>query len=134
MTTTKTENSTRSEVPSNGMEKKAYSIDATGKRLGRVATEAASVLLGKDSVNFAKNVVEDVVVTIANANKLDISPKRGEMEFQTYSGHPGGRKVETLSHLAKRRGIEEVVRRVVSGMIPKNKLHTPRMKNLVVTE
>jgi large subunit ribosomal protein L13 len=116
------------------MEKKEYTIDATGKRLGRVATEAASVLLGKTSVDFAKNVVEDVVVKIENVSILDITPKRGEMEFQTYSGHPGGRKVETLSHLANRRGMDEVVRRVVSGMIPKNKLHTPRMKNLVVTE
>lgn len=116
------------------MEKKEYIIDATGKRLGRVATEAASVLIGKDSVHFAKNVVSDVVVKIANASKLDISDRRGKHEFQTYSGHPGGRKVETLTHLSARRGYGEVVRRVVSGMIPKNKLHTPRMKNLEVTE
>jgi large subunit ribosomal protein L13 len=116
------------------MEKKEYTIDATGKRLGRIATEAASVLIGKDSTEFAKNVVSNVTVTIANASKLDITEKRGEMEFQSYSGHPGGRKVETLSHLANRRGYAEIVRRVVGGMIPKNKLHAVRMKNLVVTE
>ena len=116
------------------VQKKEYSIDATGKRLGRVATEAAHVLLGKDSTDFAKNTVSNVTVTIQNVSKLDITPKRGKMEFQTYSGHPGGRKVESLTHLANRRGYGEVVRRVVSGMIPKNKLHTPRMKNLVVTE
>lgn len=116
------------------MEKKEYTIDATGKRLGRVATEAATVLLGKNSPSFAKNVAADVLVKIANVSKLDISERRGKDEFQTYSGHPGGRKVETLIHLATRRGYGEVVRRVVSGMIPKNKLHAPRMKNLVVTE
>lgn len=116
------------------MEKKEYTIDATGKRLGRVATEAASVLLGKNSPTFAKNVPALVTVKIANVSKLDISARRGKDEFQTYSGFPGGRKVETLTHLADRRGYSEVVRRVVSGMIPKNKLHTPRMKNLVVTE
>lgn len=116
------------------MEKKEYIIDAAGKRLGRVATEAASVLLGKNSPDFAKNVVAEVVVKIENASKLDISDKRGEVEFQTYSGFPGGRRVETLSHLAGRRGYAEVVRRVVGGMLPKNKLHAPRMKNLVVTE
>jgi len=116
------------------MEKKEYIINAEGKRLGRVATEAAAVLLGKNSVTFVKNTPADVVVTIQNASKLDISDRRGKDEFQTYSGHPGGRKVETLDHLANRRGYGEVVRRVVSGMIPKNKLHTPRMKNLVVTE
>lgn len=116
------------------MEKKTYIIDATGKRLGRVATEAASVLLGKDSVEFAKNVVQDVTVKIENASKLDISDKKEQMEFQSYSGFPGGRRVETLGHLADRRGYEEVLRRVVGGMLPKNKLHAPRMKNLVVTE
>ncbi len=116
------------------MESKNYTIDATGKRLGRVATEAAAVLLAKDSVAFAKNIVAPVVVTIQNASKLDISEKRAEIEFQSYSGFPGGRRVETLGHLAGRRGYAEVVRRVVGGMLPKNKLHTPRMKNLVVTE
>lgn len=116
------------------MEKKEYTIDATGKRLGRVATEAATVLLGKNSPTFVKNVPAEITVTIANASKLDISDRRGKDEFQNYSGYPGGRKVETLVHLATRRGYGEVVRRVVSGMIPKNKLHTPRMKNLVVTE
>jgi large subunit ribosomal protein L13 len=116
------------------MEKKQYIIDATGKRLGRIATEAASVLLGKNSTDFAKNVVSDVTVKISNVSKLDISDKRAQDEFQSYSGHPGGRRVETLGHLATRRGYAEVVRRVIGGMIPKNKLHTPRMKNLEVTE
>ena len=116
------------------MEKKEYIIDATKKRLGRVATEAASVLLGKNTTHVTKNTVEPVVVKITNASLLDISEKRGQHEFQSYSGHPGGRRVETLDHLAKRLGYKEVVRRVISGMLPKNKLHTPRMHNLVVTE
>jgi large subunit ribosomal protein L13 len=116
------------------MEKKEYIIDATNKRLGRVATEVATILIGKNSTNFAKNIVEPVIVTVTNAKLLDINDKRKEMEFQRYSGYPGGRSVETLEHLAKRLGYEEVVKRVVSGMIPKNKLHTPRMHNLVVTE
>ncbi len=116
------------------MEKKEYIIDATNKRLGRVATEAASILLGKNSTHVAKHIAEPVTVTITNAKLLDISEKRASHEFQSYSGHPGGRRVETLDHLAKRLGYGEVVRRVISGMIPKNKLHTPRMHNLVVTD
>ena len=116
------------------MEKKEYTIDATNKRLGRVATEAASVLLGKNTTHFAKNIVEPVTVKIVNASQLDISEKRGTEEFQRYSGYPGGRHVETLAHLAKRRGYEEVLKRVVSGMLPKNKLHKLRLQNLVVTE
>ena len=116
------------------MEKKEYTIDAKGKRLGRVATEAATILLGKNTAHFAKNIVEPTLVKIQNVSKLDINPKRGEMEFQSYSGHPGGRRVETLDHLAKRLGYGEVVRRVIGGMLPKNKLHTKRMLNLEVTE
>lgn len=116
------------------MEKKEYIIDATNKRLGRVATEAASVLLGKNTTHVTKNTVEPVVVKITNAKLLDISEKRAQEEFQSYSGYPGGRRVETLGHLAKRLGMREVVRRVVGGMLPKNKLHTPRMHNLEVTE
>lgn len=120
------------------MEQKAttreYTIDAAGKRLGKVATEAAHVLLGKDQVDFAKHLATEVIVKIENASKLDINEKRANEEFQTYSGYPGGRKIETLGHLASRRGYSEVVRRVVGGMLPKNKLHKVRMKNLVVTE
>ncbi len=116
------------------MENKEYIIDATGKRLGRVATEAASVLLGKNTTHFAKNVVEPVTVKITNAKLLDINERRAQEEFQTYSGHPGGRRVETLGHLATRRGFGEVVTRVVAGMLPKNKLHKLRMHNLEVTE
>lgn len=116
------------------MENKEYIIDAQGKRLGRVATEAASVLLGKNTTAFAKNVVAPVTVKIENASKLDISEKRGTEEFQSYSGYPGGRRVETLSHLATRRGYDEVLRRVIGGMLPKNKLNKLRLQNLVVTE
>lgn len=116
------------------MEKKEYIIDAKGKRLGRVATEVASILIGKNSPEFMKNVVAPVTVKVVNASQLDITEKRGKEEFQSYSGYPGGRRVETLEHLGKRLGYGEVVRRVVGGMLPKNKLHKPRLHNLVVTE
>ncbi len=117
-----------------GAEKMEYTINAEGKRLGRVATEIASLLLGKNATNAERHMVSPVTVVVTNARLLDISEKRSQTEFQTYSGYPGGRKVETLEHLAKRRGYGEVVRRVVSGMLPKNKLHKERMKNLVVSE
>lgn len=116
------------------MEKKEYIIDATNKRLGRVASEAAALLMGKNTTSFVKNIPADVSVKITNAKLLDITEKRGKETFATYSGYPGGLKKETLTHLGTRRGYGEVVRRVVAGMLPKNKLHKPRMKNLEVTE
>ncbi|MFN3188639.1 MAG: uL13 family ribosomal protein [Candidatus Paceibacteria bacterium] len=111
-----------------------YDIDAKGKRLGKVATEAASVLMGKNTTKFAKHIAQDVTVTIINASKLDISEKKSTEEYQSFSGYPGGRKVETLGHLGTRRGYSEVLRRSIAGMIPNNKLKKPRLKNLIISE
>ncbi|MBY0309850.1 50S ribosomal protein L13 [Patescibacteria group bacterium] len=114
---------------------KQHTIDASGKRLGRVATEAAAVLIGKNDVDFAPNVINDITVTIVNASKLDVPERKGANEtYQSYSGYPGGLRSETLSHLATRRGYAEVVKRTVSGMLPKNKHRKRLMTQLVVTE
>jgi len=113
---------------------RTHTIDAAGKRLGTVATEATKVLLGKDSASFTKNSVAPVTVTIVNVRKLDITEKRGEMIYQTYSGYPGGRRTETLHHLGHRLGYGEAVRRTVAGMLPNNKLKKLRLKNLIITE
>jgi len=111
-----------------------YTIDATGKRLGRVATEAASVMLGKNQPDFAKHIMADVNVEIVNVSKLDIPEKKGGEIYQSYSGYPGGRKTETLSHLAERRGYDEVVRRTVGGMLPNNKHKKRLLAKLTITE
>jgi large subunit ribosomal protein L13 len=113
---------------------KTYTIDATGKRLGKVATEAATVLMGKNEPTFAKHIMSDVVVSIENASKLDIPEKKNGKIFQRFSGWPGGRKEERLDHLANRRGIAEVVKRTVNGMLPKNKHQKPLMKQLIINE
>ena len=113
---------------------KSHPIDATGKRLGRLATEAASVLLCKHAPDYARHMVEDVTVTITNVSKMDVSTKKGTEIYQTYSGYPGGRKVETLDHLATRRGYAEVVRRTIGGMLPNNKLKKQLLKQLVISE
>ena len=113
---------------------KVYEIDATGKRLGKVATEAATILLGKDSTDFARHTTAPVTVQITNASLLDIPEKKKQEIYQTYSGYPGGRKTETLEHLGRRLGYAEVLKRSISGMLPKNKLRTPRLKNLNITE
>lgn len=114
--------------------KTEYTIDATGKRLGKVATEAATYLIGKNLPTFVKNVAPDVLVKIENASKMDITDKKRDEIYQSYSGYPGGRKEETLEHLGERLGYAEVVRRTVNGMLPKNKLQAVRMKNLIVSE
>jgi len=114
--------------------KQEYTIDAAGKRLGKVATEAARYLMGKNSADFVRHNTPDVTVTITNASKLDVAEKKKGEIYQSYSGYPGGRKTETLEHLGKRLGYSEVVRRTVKGMLPHNKLQKVMMKNLSVTE
>ena len=112
-----------------------YTIDAQGKKLGRVASEAASVLMGKKSVTFAKNTVQDVEVEISNAKKTDISAlKKTRDIYVTYTGSRGGLNKESLGQLINRRGMTEVYRRAVKRMLPDNKLRDLRMKNLSVKE
>lgn len=115
-------------------ETREYTIDAAGKRLGKVATEAARYLMGKDSPDFERHTTAAVLVTITNASKLDVTEKKREEIYQSYSGYPSGRKVETLEHLGERLGYAEVVKRTVKGMLPKNKLQKVMMKNLSVSE
>lgn len=111
-----------------------YTIDATGMRLGDLATDAARYLLGKDSPDVARHVAAPVQVTVVNASKLDIPERKKRETYQRYSGYPSGRTVETLEHLANRLGYSEVVRRTVLGMLPKNRLQKVRIKNLIITE
>lgn len=113
---------------------KIYTIDAAGKRLGKIATEAASVLIGKNNPAFARHIMEDVKVEISNASKMDISEKKGTEIYQSYSGWPGGRKTETLDHLGKRLGYGEVLKRTISCMLPTNKHKKPLLQKLVITE
>lgn len=111
-----------------------YSIDASGKRLGKIATEVASILIGKNLPDQARNVAPDVTVTITNASKMDVPEKKKGEIYQSYSGYPSGRRTETLEHLGNRLGHSEVIRRTVKGMLPKNKLQAVRMKKLTITE
>lgn len=113
---------------------KTFTIDATGKRLGKIATEAATYLMGKNQPDFAKHIIADVKVEITNVSKLDIPEKKESEIYQSYSGYPGGRKTETLIHLAKRLGYDEMVRRTVAGMLPNNKHKKRLIAKLIITE
>jgi large subunit ribosomal protein L13 len=113
---------------------RTHTIDASGKRLGTLATETAKVLLGKDQADYARHLVADVTVEIKNASKMDVPEKKKTEIYQTYSGHPGGQKNEPLARLAARRGFAEVVRRTVAGMLPNNKLKKRLLKQLVISE
>ena len=112
-----------------------YKIDATGKSIGRVSTEAASVLMGKTTPAFQKNIAADVEVLVENASKVLIAPsKQKQIQSKSFSGYPGGLKERTLAQMIEKKGYGEVFVHAISKMIPRNRLHKVRMKNLKITE
>lgn len=110
-----------------------YAIDATDRTLGRVASEAAHALLGKRSVRYAKNTALPMRVVIENASRLHLPAHRTKGKLYTrYTGYPGGLRAMSMEEMIAKKGIEEVIKKTVDGMIPRNKLRAPRMKNLIV--
>lgn len=117
------------------MKKETYTIDASGRSIGRVATEVAVCLLGKKTPDLKKHLVKDMTVTVVNAGKLKITPKKmKEKIYTSYSGYPGGLKKRPMSLVINKKGVEELLKHAVRGMLPKNKLQDKRMMNLIVTE
>lgn len=112
-----------------------HTLDAKGRRLGRVATEAAHLLMGKDRTDVTRNNLAPVEVTITNVSKLLIDEaKRTQKTYDRYTGYPDGRRVLTMEKLIDKKGYAEVMRKAVFGMLPSNKLRAPRMKQLIITE
>lgn len=112
-----------------------YTIDAAGKKIGRIASDAAKALMGKKSPSYVPNKDSGVAVTIVNAAKLHITEKKRVGKVYThYSQYPGGLKEEKLGALMKRKGNGEVLRRAIERMIPRNTLRVARMKRLTITD
>ncbi|HEU0080473.1 MAG TPA: 50S ribosomal protein L13 [Candidatus Paceibacterota bacterium] len=112
-----------------------HTIDAQAQKIGRVSTQAAKILMGKNSTAYVPNVVPDVEVRIINAAKADISEKKKEEKiYRRYTGYPGGLIDTTLKRMIEKKGAGEAFRIAVKGMLPKNKLQAQYLKNLVVTE
>lgn len=117
------------------MKEMTHTIDATDRTLGRVASEAAHALLGKRSAQFVKNQAMPVKVLVTNAGKMHLPTRRTKGKVYTrYTGYPGGFYETSMEEMIAKKGIAEVIKKTVDGMIPRNKLRNPRMKNLVVTE
>ncbi len=115
--------------------KKEYVIDATGQALGRIASEAAKVLRGKDTVEFINNIAPKVTVKVINASHIDASQKKLREKIYThYTGHPGGLRKTSLARMIEKKGWEEPIKKAVYGMLPANRLRAVMMKNLIITE
>ncbi len=97
-------------------------IDADGQTLGRLATEVASILRGKNKPEFTPHVDCGDFVIIINAEKIKVSGKKEVQKiYHRHSGFPGGHRQESLQDLRKRRP-EAVLEKAIKGMIPHTRL------------
>jgi large subunit ribosomal protein L13 len=112
------------------MERKTHTIDATDKILGRLAAQIAVLLRGKNKADFAPNKDIGDFVVIKNVEKIRVSGKKMEQKkYYHHSGYLGGLKEVPFKTLFKERP-EEVFKRAVFGMLPKNKLRAEQIKRL----
>ena len=108
-----------------------YVIDAKGETLGRVATKVAHILQSKDSASYAPHKLGDRKVVIKNADLVKVSGKKADQKiYYRHSGMPGHLK-KTTYKAAFARNPEWVLRHAVFGMLPKNKLRSKRLAQLI---
>ncbi|CAH0120707.1 MULTISPECIES: 50S ribosomal protein L13 [unclassified Paenibacillus] len=106
----------------NEVERKWYIIDAEGKTLGRLATEAASLIRGKHKPQFTPHVDTGDFVVIINADKIVLTGKKLQNKmYYRHSHYPGGLKVTSAQEMLNKKP-ERMVELAVHGMLPKNRL------------
>lgn len=104
------------------LEQKWYVVDAEGQRLGRLATEIAMILRGKNKPTYTPNMDTGDFVIVINAEKVVVTGRKNEQKlYRRHSGRPGGMKVETFAQLQNRIP-ERIIEKAVKGMLPKNAL------------
>ncbi|HOE68341.1 MAG TPA: 50S ribosomal protein L13 [Candidatus Omnitrophota bacterium] len=101
--------------------RKVYLIDASGKTLGRLATKAASLLIGKGKACFAKDQITGDQVIVINAAKIRVTGKKKEQKVYTrWSGYSGGFHSVTLEELMEKKPAD-VITKAVTRMLPKTR-------------
>lgn len=102
--------------------KKWYVVDANGKILGRMASEIAKIIWGKNNPRFTPNVDTGDFVVVINANKVRLTGKRETLkEYKHHSLYPGGQKIRSFKELIATHP-DKVITYAVRGMLPKTKL------------
>jgi large subunit ribosomal protein L13 len=113
-------------------ERNWYVVDATGLTLGRLATQIADALRGKRKPEYTPHCDTGDFVIVVNAEKISVTGnKRHEKRYYRHSGYPGGLRSRTLNDMLERRP-EEVIRKAVKGMLPRNRLGRQQLTKLKV--
>ena len=113
----------KTKIPSvDSINRQWYLVDAENQTLGRLATEVASVLRGKNKPNFTPHLDTGDFVVVINAEKIQVTGKKAEQKlYRRHSGRPGGMKVETFKALQSRIP-ERIVEKAIKGMLPHTRL------------
>ncbi|MDW7712154.1 MAG: 50S ribosomal protein L13 [Deferrisomatales bacterium] len=114
------------------IEKEWFVVDAQGATLGRLAAQVASVLRGKHKPTYTPHVDAGDFVVVVNADKVHLTGRKMDQKmYYWYTGYPGGIKGRTARQMLERKP-EEVFRRAVKGMLPKNNLGRKMMTKLKI--
>ncbi|HEY1047881.1 MAG TPA: 50S ribosomal protein L13 [Bacteroidia bacterium] len=109
-----------------------YVVDASDKVLGRLASQIAAALIGKNKADYTPHSDNGDCVIVLNAGKVKLSgTKLKDKEYITYSGYPGGQKKISASDLVNKKPIA-LIEEAVKGMLPKNRLGSEMFRNLHV--
>lgn len=107
-------------------------VDAQGQTLGRLASQVARLLMGKDKPNYTPGVDVGDFVVVINAEKIAVTGKKlDEKIYYRHSGYPGGLKQITLREQLNRHP-ERVIKAAVKGMLPRNRLGRKLLRKLRV--
>jgi large subunit ribosomal protein L13 len=109
-----------------------YLVDADGQTLGRLATQIADTLRGKRKAQYTPHVDTGDFVVVVNAEKIAVTGQKLDQKmYHRHSGYPGGLRSRTLRQQLDRRP-EEVLRKAVKGMLPRNRLARAQMTKLKI--
>lgn len=110
-----------------------YIIDAKNQNMGRLATEIATILQGKKSPNYEPRLAGEDRAIVKNIDGMTISGKKEtDKVYYRHTGYMGGLKEATYEEVVAKKGKQEVLRRAVMRMLPKNRLQILRMKRLII--
>lgn len=119
-------------IKSDDVEKKWYIVDASNKVLGRLASQIAKIIRGKNKPTFTPNMDTGDYVIVINADKVVLTGKRPELkQYIRHSGYPGGQKITSVKTIRKTKP-EFLLEHAVKGMLPKNRLGRRLIKKLKV--
>ncbi|MGZ5313604.1 MAG: 50S ribosomal protein L13 [Solirubrobacterales bacterium] len=109
-----------------------YVVDAQGKTLGRLATQLADILRGKRKPEYTPHCDTGDFVVVVNAEKITVTGRKLEQKrYYRHTGYPGGIRSRTLAEMLDRQP-EEVIRKAVKGMLPRNRLARQQLRKLKV--